>query len=36
MSSFKKLRNKYVIWHANRVGIPKFTQVKIKFDEEFQ
>ena len=25
MIVFKKLRNKYVIWHANRVKIPKFT-----------
>ncbi|MCM3038753.1 acylphosphatase [Paenibacillus motobuensis] len=25
MIFFKKLRNKYVIWHANRVKIPKFT-----------
>ncbi|WP_136605302.1 acylphosphatase [Paenibacillus dokdonensis] len=25
MNSFKKLRNKYVIWHANHVEIPKFT-----------
>jgi len=25
MSVFKKLRNEYVIWHANRVKLPKFT-----------
>ncbi|TCZ79312.1 acylphosphatase [Paenibacillus albiflavus] len=24
MSVFKKLRNDYVIWHANRIKIPKF------------
>ncbi|GIP26669.1 hypothetical protein J23TS9_17990 [Paenibacillus sp. J23TS9] len=25
MIAFKKLRNKYVIWHANRVKFPEFT-----------
>ncbi|TVX96305.1 acylphosphatase [Cohnella terricola] len=25
MGLFKKLRNKYVIWHANRVKFPEFT-----------
>ncbi|WP_052759588.1 acylphosphatase [Paenibacillus sp. DMB20] len=24
MNVFKKLRNEYVIWHANRVKLPKF------------
>lgn len=26
MSVFKKVRNGYVVWHANRVKIPKVTQ----------
>lgn len=25
MSVFKKLRNEYVIWHANRVKFPEFS-----------
>ncbi|MCR8656618.1 acylphosphatase [Paenibacillus endoradicis] len=29
MSVFKKLRNDYVIWHANRVTIPKFKSNNI-------
>jgi len=29
MSIFKKLRNEYVIWHANRVKLPKFTPSMI-------
>ncbi|MCG7406551.1 acylphosphatase [Paenibacillus sp. ACRRX] len=29
MSVFKKLRNEYVIWHANRVKFPKFTPSSI-------
>lgn len=29
MSVFKKLRNEYVIWHANRIKFPKFSPSPI-------